>query len=134
MDNTYIIKQVKDSGLRITKVRVLILKLLYFAEFPMTVQQILVTLNANKTTIYREMETLEVKGFIVSVSFDDGVKRYELSNLGHHHHLVCLNCNTVKDLMIADDFHKEEKQISTKEKFTVLKHNLDFYGICAKCN
>lgn len=134
MEIGLLLKEVKKSGLRMTKARIGILTLLYFANTPMTVQHILVKLHANKTTIYREMEALEAKGFIVSVSLVDGVKRYELSTLGHHHHLVCLKCSLVKDLMMADDFQREEKQISQNEKFTVLKHNLDFYGICASCH
>ncbi|HDT15736.1 MAG TPA: transcriptional repressor, partial [Firmicutes bacterium] len=66
--------------------------------------------------------------------------RYELaeSSKGHHHHLVCTDCNRIIDY---DDFIDDEvklleqtqKKLSKKYDFNIESHLIQFYGKCAEC-
>ncbi len=70
---------------------------------------------------------------IEHIIFHDGVLRYELSDRIHHHHLVCLNCNQVQDVELKQELDDEEKRISRKTKFQIIRHSLEFFGLCVNC-
>ncbi len=126
--------QLKELGLRMTPIRKNIVEILYQAKSPLSVGDILTRLKANKTTVYREMDSLLYHGLLNSIDLGDGTKRYELSTKGHHHHLICIKCKSITELHLADDFTKEEALIASQEKFKVLRHALEFFGLCQSCN
>jgi len=103
------------------------------SSFPVSVPEMMKFVKANKTTIYRQMETLTTKGHISEVDLGDGTKRYELSTKGHHHHLVCMKCNSIAECDINDDFSEIEISIRKQKKFQILKHSLEFFGLCHNC-
>ena len=113
--------------------RIKLIELLYESKTPLTPTDILAKMHVHKTTIYREIDILLSRGYIKEVDFGDGNKRYELSALGHHHHLICMECRSVTELNLDHDFTKEEKRILSENKFKIVKHNLEFFGVCADC-
>jgi Fe2+ or Zn2+ uptake regulation protein len=123
---------ISTHNLRLTKSRQGILSILSKAESPVSVDILVSELNMNKTTVYREIETLTEKGIIVDVEFGDGKKRYELIS-EHHHHLICITCKRVSDIHLSEDLIHEEKTILQENKFKVLRHSLEFFGLCNKC-
>ncbi len=134
MELKAIVENLKNSGFRITPARQQIIKLFYDADYPVAADEILAKVKVNKTTVYREIETLLSQGFLTQVDFADSKKRYELSMRGHHHHLVCMRCKSVAELDIADDFSKEATLIEKQKKFKILKHTLEFFGLCEGCH
>ncbi len=83
----------------------------------------------NLTSIYRNIELMKKTSGIVEIDFGDGKKRYELSK-NHHHHIICENCGTIRDLKIKDEtiFNKANNQ-----GFLIRKHHLEFFGLCKNC-
>ncbi|CAN5355688.1 hypothetical protein BH10PAT1_BH10PAT1_5310 [soil metagenome] len=110
-----------------------LLNLIDKSSSPVSVPEILQKISANKTTIYREIEKFVSEGVIDEIDLGDGKKRYESIKLGHHHHLVCIKCKSITEFNLDDDFSTEEKKIKKTKKFTVLKHNLEFFGLCHNC-
>lgn len=133
MQGKNIIDSLKKSGYRITKARKRIIEILADAKAPINASEIIRKLDVNKTTVYREIEALIKGEYIEEVNLDDGSKRYELTSRGHHHHLVCIECKSITELNEVDDLIREEKRIQTEQNFTILKHNLEFFGICSQC-
>ena len=129
-----IIGSMKQSGLRITPARKQIIERLVSSDFPLSAADLLREVKVNKSTIYREIDSLLKYRIIISVGFCDGVKRYELLRLEHHHHLICMKCKSVTNVGIAENFSQEEKRIANEKKFTILNHNLEFFGFCKRCN
>ena len=132
------IKILREEGGRITSARKNILELFSRYKYPVSVQEILLKLNGekkrfNKTTVYRQIEELLKYGFIEKVHFADGINRYEAAKLDHHHHLVCLSCKKVSDIELVESFKKQEKIINKQKKFKVVRHSLEFFGYCFKC-
>src|SRR5260221_14224287 len=84
-------------------------------------------LKVNKTTVYRQIKSLLKEKLIAEIEFGDGKKRYELSSLPHHHHVVCIKCNLISDITLKENFNKP------KTNFKILKHNLEFFGLCQNC-
>ncbi len=126
--------KIKGTGLRLTSARIKIANIISRAGKPLSVVQIMKHLSVNKTTVYREMTSLIKKGLITEVDLCDGIRRYESSTRDHHHHLVCLNCRSITEVDINDDFSKVEELIKEKNKFQVIKHNLEFFGYCRNCS
>lgn len=134
-----LIEHLVEKGERITPIRRALLYLFLEYDRPLTVPEILSALNkkdinANKTTVYRQLETLERYTLVHEILFTDNVARYELSTPDdHHHHLVCLRCKNIEDLSLPNDTARQEKAIWRKNGFKVLRHSLEFFGLCRKC-
>ncbi len=123
----------KRKGLKQTIVRKNCIEYFAKASGPVDALALIDKLKVNKTTIYRELTTLVEENIITEIDFGDGKKRYELSSLSHHHHLVCVKCKAVSEYTVKTDLSKEEAQIKKEYSFTVQKHMLEFFGICKDC-
>ena len=86
-------------------------------------------------TIYRTLQLFEELGMVYKLNFNDGFSRYEL-DLGteehHHHHLICLSCGKVIEVKV-DLLDSLEQKIEKNDNFTIVDHNVKFYGYCSDC-
>ena len=87
-------------------------------------------------TVYRTLELLGDLDVLQKMDFGDGRSRYEIDETNalqhHHHHLICLACGKVKEC--EDDLLETlETVIANKSKFTIVDHQLKFYGYCWDC-
>lgn len=86
-------------------------------------------------TVYRSLELLSEMNLLQKIDFGDGRSRYEVTESGathHHHHLICLDCGQVKEY--DDDLLEVlEASISRKHNFTIVDHEVKFYGYCHEC-
>jgi len=86
-------------------------------------------------TIYRTLQLFEELKIVYRVNFDDGFSRYELNSPmegHHHHHLICLECGKVLEVQ-ADLLESLEEKIEKEGAFTIVDHNVQFYGYCSDC-
>jgi len=110
-----------------------ILALLTKTKSPLSVPEIMEIVIANKTTIYRDLASLINDCLVKELDFGDRIKRYEITSLVHHHHLICRNCRKIEEVEMEDIFENQEKDLEKKTGFKSIKHNLDFYGLCKDC-
>ena len=132
-----ILKVLSTNGFRITLIRKEVLSLILKNNNPLSsleIQKLLLKkkIKADKTTIYRELEFLKSQGLIDGVQFSDKIRRYETS-IGHHHHVVCLKCDRVEHIKLKGDLFREQKIIENNNKFKIISHSLEFYGLCPTC-
>lgn len=123
----------KKFGLKNTNVRKNIITLFESSKTPVSAGDVLKHIKVNKTTIYREIDTLIKANILVEVNFGDRKKRYELSNLTHHHHLVCIGCRNVSDVYINEQLLENDKLILDANQFRIIRHSLEFFGYCQSC-
>jgi len=83
-------------------------------------------------TVYRNLEILTEIGAVYRASFADGKARYEMASPGHHHHLVCLKCGNIEDIMECP-MAKDIESFMENRDFQPLRHYFEIYGHCAKC-
>lgn len=125
--------------LRLTKTRRVFADLFLRDETPLSATDILDEFGrlrqaVNKTTVYREIGRWLDLGIIREVQFGDRQRRYELVARGHHHHLVCVECECVEDVDIDErSLLCQEKKVSREKGFDILRHSLEFFGVCGKC-
>lgn len=129
-----ILDNLKQQGFRFTPIRGAILDLLIKSSKPFSCQEIQkhFKLKANKTTFYRELEFLRDKKIIEEFKLDDGIRRYEILSK-HHHHAICIKCRKVKCVELNRDIKSQEMEIEKNNKFKIISHSLEFYGLCPKC-
>lgn len=93
------------------------------------------------TTVYRTLDLLVRSGLVARFAFGGGESRFEFNpaeKKEHHHHLVCTRCGIIinyKDFVEEelDLIKKTETILAKKYGFTILDHNIEFYGLCQKC-
>jgi Fe2+ or Zn2+ uptake regulation protein len=86
----------------------------------------------NKTTIYREIETLKRIGAVKELFLRNDSAMYELSGT-HHHHLQCVSCGDVRHVRLEETLEHEQRKMAAREGYTITDHSLEFFGVCAKC-
>lgn len=137
-DSDQILAILKEKGYRFARIRKAILDLLVKSPHPLSspdIQQLLSKkkIDANKTTVYRQLAFLKEQNLIRELQFKDNAKRYEIVTKNHHHHIVCVDCGHIEDVEAEKDLYYLEKKIAQEKKFKVENHSLEFFGICQKC-
>lgn len=129
----------RARGLRLTKTRRAFAELFSRSPAPLSVPDILCELRrmrvaVNKTTVYRELERMQQLGIIEGRQLGDRKQYYELVSRGHHHHLVCLRCERVEDADVDETgLLLEERKVSREKNFAIVRHSLEFFGVCTEC-
>jgi Fur family ferric uptake transcriptional regulator len=123
---------------RQTKSKLAIREILSTSEKPMAAMELVEALDkrglsVNKTTVYRELEKLLLKGEISEVDFGEGQKRYEITHGDHHHHAVCTNCEAVVELEIEPQLEQIQSSVAKQSGFRIQKHLVEFFGLCRGC-
>lgn len=131
--------KLKDAGYRHSKLRDKILEVLDLSDEPITVQDLQkilkdAKLEPNKTTVYRELETLEHNKVINTVDLGEGKKRYELSTESSHPHLICTNCGSIKCAKLNITIESWLNSFCGQNNFKMQDHVLEFFGLCHICN
>ena len=125
-------------GLKNTKSRQLVLQLLLQHGGVLTAEEIFQELCAQKellsfSTVYRILEMFTQKG-LTEKSYLSNSRKYgfTLHAVGHRHRLICLRCHAVVEVEHCPICEFEE-QLAEKTDFSIVGHNLEWYGYCAKC-
>lgn len=128
-------KKLGDLGLKATSQRLKLLDIFSSATKPLTAEELFKNVSKpdfDLVTVYRTISTFEKIGIIRKVDTREKSARYEIMS-SHHHHLICVKCNDIEDMILEKDLDKQEKIISQTKKFKVLNHSLEFFGICRGC-
>jgi Fe2+ or Zn2+ uptake regulation protein len=129
-------KTIRVFGGRLTKIKKTILDILSQSHCLLSKQELVEKMKVKKikpdrSTIYRELQFLTKSNVIIKNTIA-GVDYYEIPQ-DHHHHIVCMGCNSINRVEIGNHLGKQEKQISKQNKFNIINHSLEFYGYCHKC-
>jgi len=129
-------KTIQSSNGRLTKTKKAIIDVLSQNHCLLSKQKMVEKLKAKKikpdrSTIYRELKFLTKNNIIIKNTIA-GIDYYEIPD-DHHHHLVCMSCNSISKVEIGNHLEKQEKQIAKQNQFNIINHSLEFYGYCPKC-
>ena len=136
-------EKLKETGFKITPQRRAIIEILLKNDSKhLSSEEIydLVRVNCPEiglATVYRTMQLLDEVGAISKLNLDDGCIRYELNlndeHCHNHHHLICKSCGEI--IEVKEDLLDEiENKIQEIYKFSILDHDVKFYGTCENCS
>ncbi len=84
-------------------------------------------------TVCRTMKLFAQSGVAHEIHFGDKQTRYEhLAEGEHHDHLICTECGAITEFE-NKTIEELQADIADGYGFTIRSHNLELYGMCAKC-
>lgn len=128
----------KSRGLKATKQRIAILKVLETSEMPLSAEQLYFELArreipVNLSTIYRVLDQLLLNKLVVRLGMMDGSPAlYEYNHAHHKHYLICLGCKktvSIEGCPLAG----YEQELAKSTGYQMEGHRLDIYGYCPEC-
>jgi len=131
-------EDLKSAGLKVTLPRLKILEVLEkSSNHHLSAEDIYRKLmeqhgEVGVATIYRVLTQFEESGIVNKLNFENNQAVYELSNVEHHDHLVCVKCNTIIEFQ-DDVIEQHQLQIANKYGFQLTDHSLYLYGLCKTC-
>lgn len=136
-----IIERNWPEGIKKTKQRIDIFKVLYTSQEPVSAAEIFTLLNKEHpsemyafSTIYRNLIAFEKAGIVskTTLSTEENAL-YELKTTKHRHYAVCLKCHK-KIPLTTCPLHEISHEVSHSiPGFEVTGHNLEVYGYCKDC-
>jgi Fur family ferric uptake transcriptional regulator len=88
--------------------------------------------NVSQATVYRTMRLLVDNGFAAERDFGGSRARFEPAHTGHHDHLICTSCGTVREFEhpVIEDL---QARVARELGFAIQSHKLELYGLCPTC-
>jgi Fur family ferric uptake transcriptional regulator len=129
--------RLSEKGYRLTPQRLMILSAIESSEDHISAEEIYAQVAAkyphvNISTVYRTLELLKRLGMVYEIDLGEGRIRYHAEGSGHHHHLVCQNCNRVIDI--------DESTLSSLRDILLRDYNfraelrhVAIFGLCEDC-
>lgn len=134
--NEEILEQLKESGYRFTGKRKEVIDLfIEYREKYLTAKDVYEHIkklhpSISYDTIYRTLTLLKQERVIEELEYGQDACRFRLScGQGHHHHLVCLSCGSVK---VLHDCPMKRINVD-QDDFTVVDHRFEIFGFCSAC-
>lgn len=126
----------KEKGLKTTKQRLQLLKVLQDASKPLNAEMILEQMkgslsDCNLSTVYRNMEILLDRDVVHEINIEQKTY-YAINQNQHGHYIQCIHC---KEMTRIDGCPLEayERDLESKTGYKVVKHRVELFGICKKC-
>lgn len=126
----------EDTSLRMTKQRQVILEELRAVTSHPTADDMYDMVrrrlpNVSLGTVYRNLEILAESGVVQKIDIGGTKKRFD-GNVANHYHLRCIICGRVDDVHL-DPGVDLEAQAAVLTDYTILRHRLEFIGLCPRC-
>lgn len=122
----------RDAGVRITRPRKIILKILAERDDhpdAMAIFRRAVRLDdsISLSTVYRTMKLLEDKGAIQRHAFEGGPSRFEPADSDHHDHLIDVDTGAVIEFH-SEKIEQLQDEIAQSLGYEIIRHRLELYG------
>ena len=130
--------QLNKEGLRFTKPRKVVLSILEETHHPLSPQVIhqmaeQTDKSISLVSVYRTLDLLNELNLVCRVHGQDDCQGYVLSSPGHHHQLVCQNCQKTVEFTGTTDMEPFIQAIQDQTGFQITGHILQLFGLCPKC-
>ncbi|MEZ4668940.1 MAG: Fur family transcriptional regulator [Anaerolineae bacterium] len=130
--------RLREAGHKLTNARLTVLNVLETSGGHITSAEVLERVSEadpsiGRASVFRTLDLLTSMSIIRPTYFNSSLTpTYVLMPDGHHHHIVCTNCNRVIEFencgldAIAHD-------LETRLHVKLTSHLLEFYGLCDRC-
>ena len=125
-------------GLRSTEQRRLVTEMFFASAEHLSIEDLLDRVRTEEpkigyATVYRTLKLLKDCGLAFERHFGDGVSRYEVAWANEHHdHMICVECEKIVEFE-DPDIEELQHDVAARLGFTLVRHKLELYGMCADC-
>jgi Fur family ferric uptake transcriptional regulator len=127
----------REAGYKITGARQAVLSALEQAEGHLTSAQVIEAVadadpSIGRASVFRTLDLLTRLSLIRPTFVESSSPVFVLLPNGHHHHVVCTQCNTMIEF---DDCGLEKLAADLEQHYgvAIMGHLLEFYGLCSAC-
>jgi Fe2+ or Zn2+ uptake regulation protein len=126
----------REQGLRVTPQRQCIFRLLQGHDGHPTVESLYEAAQVEMPTIslktvYQTVHDLAGMGEVTLIDLGTGSVRVDPNVDEAHHHLICMRCGKVRDLLV--DVSELAPTARQRHGFTVASVEVNFRGVCEEC-
>jgi Fur family ferric uptake transcriptional regulator len=131
-------QRLRDAGHKLTHARLTVLRVLEDSGGHITSAEVLDKVNdidasIGRASVFRTLDLFTTLLIIRPTYIDSSMTpTYVLMPQGHHHHIICTNCNRViefDDCCLSDMAAELETRLHVK----LTGHLVEFYGLCDRC-
>lgn len=83
-------------------------------------------------TVYKTLDLLKELGEVLEIGLRDD-SHYDGNRPYPHPHLICMKCQIIMDGELELAVKNIVQEVEQSFGFQILKHQLDFYGLCPDC-
>jgi Fur family ferric uptake transcriptional regulator len=132
-------QRLRDAGYKLTHARLTVLQALEEGDGHITSTQLLervteMDTSIGRASVFRTLDLFTQLNLIRPTYIDSSVTpTYVLMPDGHHHHIICTNCNRViefENCGLENLTHELEQKLHVH----LTGHLLEFYGVCDDCD
>jgi len=131
-------RRLRDTGHKLTEARLTVLDVLEQCGGHITSSELLdrvseIAPNIGRASVFRALDLFTRLSIIRPTYVESSVTpTYVLLPGGHHHHIICTNCNRVIEF---EDCHLNalEAELEARLHVKLTGHLLEFYGLCDRC-
>lgn len=124
-------QELRDAGLRITRQRSAIVRVLAEAEDHPDANEVHarargVDATVSLATVYRTLAALADKGVVHRLAFEGAPARFETSDTPHHDHIIDVETGHVVEFVSAE-IERLQREVARCHGYEVVSHRLDLY-------
>jgi Fe2+ or Zn2+ uptake regulation protein len=130
-----LVRKFKRHGYKMTPQRRAILEAIAVPGSHPTAEQIHESVrqtmpDTSLATVYNTLRELLAIHEVHELDLGHGMRRYEIAR-GEHVHLVCLNCQCIRDM--PADFAELKSLVAEHDSFQPVRYDVTIYGYCDQC-
>jgi Fur family transcriptional regulator, ferric uptake regulator len=126
------IRWLRDSGLRLSTARRLVLEALFVADGPVSAAHLARTLSLDESSVYRNLELLEQRGLLRHLHLGHSPGLYVLSSEAEVEYLYCERCAKVT-AVTPESLDPVRAEITRRFGYTPRFTHFAIVGSCATC-
>lgn len=120
---------------RTTRQKQLIAEVFALARAPLTAAEVYERAVAQcpslaKSTVYRNLDAMVRRGELERGFLETGESFFVPAGHGHHHYMICRDCNRMQDLPHCP---VAQLQLADESGFVPVDHVVQIYGYCRDC-
>ncbi|ASY70681.1 Fur family transcriptional regulator [Sinorhizobium fredii] len=121
----------RDGGVRVTRQRAAILKILAEAEDHPDASELHrrakeIDATVSLSTVYRTLSALEQQGVVQRHAFENATARFETADAPHHDHLIDIETGAVIEFR-SDKIEQLQAEIAAELGYDLVRHRLELY-------
>jgi len=121
----------RDTGVRVTRQRETLLKVLAQAEDHPDAAELHRRARSHDdslslATVYRTLSVLEREGVVLRLALENGGARYEVADQPHHDHIVDIDSGQIIEFR-SDKIEQLQREIAAEMGFDIVHHRLELY-------
>jgi len=126
------IRALRESGLRLSTPRRLVLEALFATTGPVTAGDLAHQLAIDESSVYRNLELLEQRGLVRHVHLGHAAGLYTLAGADDSEYLYCERCGKVTALS-PERLDSVREQIKREFGYTARFTHFPIVGVCDQC-